>query len=375
MPEMNRLPFSLLLLFILQFAQAQDCTEDCVWPGDANQNGITNNMDVLALGLGFDAMGPERIPSTVFWEGQDAPDWPQSLPVSGVNFKHIDANGDGSISENDFFPIGNNFNITNDLFDGLMGIEIPGDDLFLEIPATDYAPGDTISVIVHLGSEENPIEDIYGIAFSIQLDTQYISEIIEIDFTNNWLTADQNPPIHFDKYLPGLMDEVQFTTSRSDQSTTSGFGELLRFDIVIVDDIIAIIQDPTICLPFPLLIERVMGINNNEEDLMITSQNDSLQLKHPTQIMNLERSLPGDISLEVFPNPATDVIEVQTRETEITGWALVTPSGTVQSQQQFITSSRQSFHILLHDGVAAGLYTLVIYTETGIFRRPVVITP
>ncbi|MGK0364459.1 MAG: hypothetical protein ACI85O_001516, partial [Saprospiraceae bacterium] len=59
------------------FAQ---CTEDCVWPGDANANGIANHLDFLAIGYSFGETGPTRANQSVAWEPLEADNWAETLP-------------------------------------------------------------------------------------------------------------------------------------------------------------------------------------------------------------------------------------------------------------------------------------------------------
>ena len=99
------------------------CTEDCVWPGDLNANGIVNALDALAFGFALDSMGPARSNMSTDWQALEADDWIQNLPELGTNFKHIDANGNGIVEENDQFIISVNYDLTNDNFVKFLGLE------------------------------------------------------------------------------------------------------------------------------------------------------------------------------------------------------------------------------------------------------------
>ena len=87
------------IIALAHFKLNAQCTENCVWPGDANVNGIANHLDLLTLGLTWDATGPARDNPSVDWVAQDATDWADNLPVSGANFKHSDSNGDGQVPQ------------------------------------------------------------------------------------------------------------------------------------------------------------------------------------------------------------------------------------------------------------------------------------
>lgn len=70
------------------------CAVDCVWPGDANNDGTANHEDLLAIGLHLGQTGPPRaLPPA--WSPQASEAW--ALP--GQRF--ADANGNGSIRPED----------------------------------------------------------------------------------------------------------------------------------------------------------------------------------------------------------------------------------------------------------------------------------
>ena len=59
---------------------------DSVWPGDANDDGIANNYDVLTLGLGFTALGPPRQTTSTAWQPHLSYQWNDTLP-NGQNYQ------------------------------------------------------------------------------------------------------------------------------------------------------------------------------------------------------------------------------------------------------------------------------------------------
>ena len=84
--------------------------EQGVWPGDTDTSQIVNNFDLLNIGLGFGNTGTARTNPSILWNGYLTPDWTKVTPVSNINFKHIDCNGDGIIDMQDTVAISNNWN-------------------------------------------------------------------------------------------------------------------------------------------------------------------------------------------------------------------------------------------------------------------------
>jgi hypothetical protein len=84
----------------------------CVYPGDADYNGITDNDDLLPIGLAYDSIGPLRSNANIVWIGQYANDWSDTTLLN-INRKHADCNGDGIVNANDTLAIVQNWGLTH----------------------------------------------------------------------------------------------------------------------------------------------------------------------------------------------------------------------------------------------------------------------
>lgn len=163
------------------------------------------------------------------------------------------------------------------------------------------APGGNLRFAVHLGTAENPIQDLYGIGFRLEMDTTYISSVT-VDFSDSWLGQDEEI-IGYDKFSDDF-NHLGIAITRVDGQTRDGSGPIAEINIVVTDVILGIEADSTACLPLPLLFKYVLGTNAEGEDLLITSRSDSLDIKHPSQLTNTQEVLSepkGQIQL--FPNP------------------------------------------------------------------------
>ncbi|MEM9837072.1 MAG: T9SS type A sorting domain-containing protein [Bacteroidota bacterium] len=309
---MTRIGYIALLILLLVRGQAlaQECNSNCVWPGDLNENGIVNSLDILTQGLAFEQNGPARANMSIEWQSLNASDWPQPL-VLGANLKHADANGDGLIDELDQQAVSQNYGLTNDDFNGLLGNELPGEQLSLLPSAGSISPGSSLFVDIHLGDEEAPVNNLYGIAFEIDIDTQYVEAVL-FDFTESWIgTTDQR--ISFGKFNDDRA-KIGIAISRIDSTTVSGSGIIGRMEIIITDVILGLEADTTACLPLPLTIRNVLGMGLDESDLLITSQSPpDVMLKHPSQLTSTSVSTSAVASsISIYPNPTDDHIWINT---------------------------------------------------------------
>lgn len=93
--------------FTLKSQPAYLISDSIVYPGDANGNGIVEATDALFCGHAYNNTGALRPNATVNWTPQPAGDWAAS--VRGINSKHQDCDGDGSIGDLDLAAIQANF--------------------------------------------------------------------------------------------------------------------------------------------------------------------------------------------------------------------------------------------------------------------------
>lgn len=75
------------------------CTDDCVWPGDLDRDGIVRARDILPLGVGWATTGEKRT-EPVTWAPHHADNWGLEFD-NKYDFKHIDGNGNGSLDSLD----------------------------------------------------------------------------------------------------------------------------------------------------------------------------------------------------------------------------------------------------------------------------------
>jgi PKD repeat protein len=145
----------------------------CVWPGDANRNGQADAYDMLHLGLGYGSTGPARNGDPSEWVGQLAADWDYETP-DGINYKHLDTNGDGIINELDMIPIIEHY---SPMQEELIFTDNNGPRIYLDFDVDtiviDQAIGSTVSLSAGLvlGDANNPVENLHGLSLFLEYDT------------------------------------------------------------------------------------------------------------------------------------------------------------------------------------------------------------
>lgn len=198
-----------------------DNTCSYVWPGDANNNGIADNLDVLELGLHYTQIGTPRASISNSWQSYFANNWTGTI-TNGSNLSHSDCNGDGIINDDDTLAIYNNYGLTHTFKPEQINTVNP--KLSIVPDQTFVTKGLWGTSSIYLGDTANTINNINGIAFTVDFDNTLIEpNSVWIEYQNSFIDAGQN--LHFQK--TDFANSKLFTASTHTLSNNvSGFGKI-----------------------------------------------------------------------------------------------------------------------------------------------------
>ena len=98
---MKHITSTLFVAVFLQVIFPRAISAQNIWPGDINNNGVVNGIDLLYLGVAFDEEGPLRPDAGTSWQAHPMGDsWGQNFP-NGMNYAFADADGNGIVNEAD----------------------------------------------------------------------------------------------------------------------------------------------------------------------------------------------------------------------------------------------------------------------------------
>lgn len=215
-------------LTIPQYIEAIICSE-YIWPGDADNNAIANNNDLLPIGLYYGQTGIPRSSISNVWQADSVADWGISQN-NGIDIKHADCNGDGTIDANDTLAINLNFNLTH----GIPVInntsnERAASDLYFITTGTSFNPGDWVNAELWLGSSTSPISNLYGIAFNIHYDVSLVQLGTEsITYPSSWFGTPGTDVLKISK-VDALAYTAYGALTRTDHTDVSGYGKIADF--------------------------------------------------------------------------------------------------------------------------------------------------
>lgn len=330
----------------------------CVWPGDANGDGRVSISDLLPIGRFMGHSGNSREENSIpLWSGEHSNDWAKVQP-NGKNIKYADTNGDGIISEADVESINTHFSHLHNL--------VPKEDLgikdypFMMIPnVTELDSGDLLVLDIIIGSNNTPVADIHGLAFTFNIDPQVIdsSSFDGYFFENSWFSSG-NPSLQLIKQPVAGNIHAAFT--RTGGLAASGNGIIGQFSIV-VDEIDGFKTSDDF-IEFRI---QTDGIEMEESDGSRFNLEDSyLDLK-----LKIKKSqpVPTEDKLLMFPNPSGDRVRLHfngrnmiytTKVTDLFG-NLVLPLKQIHDNQTDIDVS----------ALPSGIYSVQIMTSEGVITK------
>ncbi|MEL6867905.1 MAG: T9SS type A sorting domain-containing protein [Bacteroidota bacterium] len=358
---------ALLLLTLFNPASAQ------VWPGDVNANGIVNNVDLLYLGYAYGTIGPRRDSVTIEWEPQEVIlDWEEEFPGGAINYSHADCNGDGLIAIGDILAIASNYrdqNATLDPEDFSVGqADI---DPMLAVQDQQFnqpiLEGTTISVPISLGDADHVINDFNGLAFSVEYDPAAIDpSSIHLFFGNSWINDTGNSLLQIQQnhVAEGRLDVA---ISRYGKDAVTGNGFIGDMYFIIVDDVIDLL--PADSMYTYLTLTDIVMLDSSLQDVPLA--NDTLEIKvvSPAYFV-VSTKIIDDPSVQIYPNPAKDVLHIQAPQTTIQEARLSNSTGQIVWSRTL--QSRGTWTVDTSP-MPSGFYLLRLDTPEGILLRKLMV--
>lgn len=286
------------------------CNSNCVWPGDADYSGVVDNNDLLAIGIGYGTTGTARLiqgsPAQLGWVARPSQNWADTL-LTGVNFKHIDCDGNGTIHADDTAFILYNYSLTHPRSGGIGEPRGGVPMLRIEMVPDTLADGETVIAHLSLGDSLNTASNVYGLAFTFNFDPQVVdSNEVSISFLNNsWLCNNAADHIDIDKKF-FTSGEIKTALTRIDHTTRSGSGEIGSVSMKITTGNINgknLEYYSMLCY-----ISDLVVIDEEGNYLPVDAGFDSATIEYePTGIRNIRNQKP---EIRLFPNPVNDILNV-----------------------------------------------------------------
>lgn len=344
-----------------------------MFPGDTNNDGVANYLDILPIGLGYNTPGiPREIPN-INWIPQEFIPWGQILPFSGVEYGFIDCNGNGFIDSLDLDIIALNYDqmqvqanpppMPYELPDTLFTTNVPGLNISFNVD-TAYVT-DTFFVQINLDYPGPGMpESALGIAFGLEYNADLVKDSLTVILPNTvpddlmFITAASN---FLDIYRLPAEGRIEIGAAGRGQNAINGPRNLATVQFIVEDVIIRSVEKE-----FVFTFTDVLLINDQERVLEVGTFSDTIILVDTSSVFVEEVNLENEI--EVFPNPSVNEITVKSGIYFLKEIQIFNQLGQ-EVRYQKITS--QNVVHIFKENLPGGIYFLKIQTDKGILTKKI----
>jgi hypothetical protein len=344
--------------------ESQVTLTTCVWAGDTDTSGVVNAADLLNIGLAFGERGRSRpycgqdtaTVSCTAWQPNNFSFWSKQTPTN-VNFKHIDADGNGIINHKDTLAITANWQKTRNVRGNGNPLEVRGAAPPIFVQTGRVVEGQWASFPIMLGDVANAANGIYGLAFSINYDASVIdASTVYLTYNQNWLGSGDNV-VRISKNFNGT---IEAAVSRINQQNASGNGQIATLNFKM--------KAGTVGRNLAFSIDNQQVINKDAQVIPVVPTPTSTSILSGTAEPDWARQI------EVFPNPTTGNVNIEGQNLDIKSVEVFDISGKSLFKSDIIgkggppeEKSGQAISI-----EHAGTYFLKISTEKGVLMRKLI---
>ena len=348
----------------LNFLISYNC--NLIWPGDANDDDIADANDVLQIGLAYNDTGSSRSLASQQWYAQFANNWQRM--TNGVNNKHSDCDGNGIVNADDTMAVTYNYGFTHNKLENTTQAAST-DPVLAIMPVLDtIIAGSTLSAKILLGTSSLPVDTLYGLAWSLNLDTTIFDTTAQLYGSLSWLGTSGTNMFSFQKVMPASSN-VDFVLTRNDQRNTSGYGEIGELRFQTKTSLPLGVKSVTYTLS-PAIIHAITANGSNKTFNTQTSQVVIID----TSLIKTGISQPAfssSILLQPNPNNGHFFLTINRPSQQLHIEVL-----NLQGQEQYAVqlkdqpSLTKEFNL---DNLSKGVYWLRITTEDGVVVKRVVV--
>jgi len=335
------------------------CITDCAWPGDANNDGVTNNKDLLPLGYVMGQNGIAREEGSQTWYGQFSENWADPFLGLPKDIKHVDADGGGVLTELDILAIHDHYNQAHNIFPKpfVLGKGLP---FSLKLLTPNPQVGDLVRINIELGSEINPAYDIYGFIFDMTLSNGVADSAFKMTFfDHSWLNL-TSPSISLAQ-RPSV-GRFEMAYSRTNGQPVSGYGPIGQVEFIIID----IIEGGGQNSRTSITLNPSLMLSDGS-----TTAGAPIKLEFPIKANDRSKvpSTSDSQDLLVYPSPAQNMMQVSWQGSEaMETLTLMDLHGKVVLEQNNLSGNQTTLNVAQ---LPSGLYVLSAKTAHTVATKRV----
>jgi hypothetical protein len=318
----------------------------CVWPGDTDRDGLVSQNDVLPIGVYYGASGAARPNASLNWDGQYCLPWLQTQ-TGGLNVKHVDSDGNGSINSADTLAIYQNINLMHALKTTQTNTINPEVSITFHKPI--YNANDTVIAYLHLGVDTVPVANFYGAAFKFTYDDFMIqANTAKFNFINSWVGTPSIDVVTFNYFQTSSQQFLEGFV-RNTHSNVSGYGKFAVAKFLLQSALTSTVFSVTFS-------DGVKTSNDyNKEPLASVTATVPINVNVVTGIVDISQQ-----GLNISPNPTNGALKINSSFT-LQKVEVINIAGQVLLSEKAIEKSHQ-LHL---QNFAEGIYFIKVTYNNG----------
>jgi len=278
-----------------------------VWPGDANNDLVVDNYDIIPLGFYLNHTGNTRNIVSNLYTPQQGLKWGVSQ-FNGQDKVYADCDGNGTIQHADTVAVRQNYGLTH-LFqnDGQKKFmyelitSLAGPDIYFVTTDSVFTPGEQVNIEVWTGTASQQVTGLSGIGFQMNINPLFIEpSTFTCDVSNSWMCGISNC-ITFSN-ADELTGNADGTIVKSDGVPVNGFGRIATIAFTVSNS--APLMDTQ-----QLTLLNYFALDSLGDSIVFNVIIDSVEIGNPTAIQNPETDL-----ISIYPNPVTEKLMVRTSD-------------------------------------------------------------
>jgi hypothetical protein len=345
---------------ILDEAEELSCycsAYECIWEGDADNDGIVNVKDILPIGRYAGNNGTPRNEFFNNWLGLNGVNWNNETGIANFDLKHVDNDGNGTITDTDSLSILNNYNkIHNIYFNG--EVEQSKFPVYLTTDQTEVDSGDVLILYINAGDDQYVAKDITGLSYILQIEPEFVdsASLHHLFYMDSWLVGTGASMQMSDQIFTG---QVEAAISKVGDHKVSGIGKVGRCDFIIEDDLIGTkLSNGNSLVPIKIRLANVSAITANGETINIPDNETYVYLR-----MKQGGEQKNTVNINLYPNPAQDKIIVFAEGNDnITSYKIYNLHGKLMNENKLNAQKQTEIYT---SNYKTGIYIIEVETDQG----------
>lgn len=344
--------------------------DQCVWPGDADNNNVVNHYDLLFIGMAYGATGSARANASLDWSGQDALDWDVHSVGRKVNYKNADANGDGVIEASDAEAILHNWgHVINtskeNPFAGPTELSNTLQETAICLSKDTLEQGRDAILPVIVGSAGTAQDSTYGLAFSVGYDPNVFKGEVHFVPTDSWL-GNVSDLLVLQKNEP-VQGVIYVGITRMDGTPVVGWGPIGGLSVQVADHFPDTNAGAAQEIKTQLYFDGINAVNAKESTKKLGGPPTEIIVK---RLSSSVQETPGwEQQIAIYPNPTHALLNIAGPESLLSGVEISDLMGRLVLSRQ----ADSAFYQIPVEEFVPGIYVVRVFTKNGVCSKKIVI--